>query len=499
MPGQPAHRYPLFSYTTEEEDSLPPIRKIISIAVLTLLVGAGAAYLAGVRLEVDGTGSRPILKYGTRSTHDEELERNRQKQRGSATTPVASEPVTSPAPVPAPDAVKGDRPVAVTDAYWGDFRGPGRLGVYAQTSILTTWPSAGLKRLWRQPIGGGYASFVVANNTAFTIEQRRSKEAVAAYDLLSGKERWTNSWDADFRESMGGDGPRATPVWHDNNIYAMGAEGELRVIQATTGETVWRKNILQDTGASNLQWGMSASPLIVDDRVIVLPGGSKGRSVVAYNKSTGERIWGSLDDKQAYTSPMLMQLAGKRQVVAVTAERLVGLDPADGKLLWEQPWKTEYDVNSAQPIPTGPNTLFISAGYGHGAALLEIAVQGSGYAARQVWFSNRMKNKFNSSALYNGYLYGLDEGILACIDARTGEQKWKGGRYGYGQLLLAGDHIVLITEGGELVLIKATPDRHQELARFQAIEGKTWNNPAISNGILLVRNTTEMAAFQLAP
>ena len=156
-------------------------------------------------------------------------------------------------------------------------------------------------------------------------------------------------------------------------------------------------------------------------------------------------------------------------------------------------------VNSAQPIPTGPNTLFISAGYGHGAALLEIAAQGSDYAARQVWFSNRMKNKFNSSALHNGYLYGLDEGILACIDARTGEQKWKGGRYGYGQLLLAGGHIVLITEGGELVLIEATPDRHQDLARFQAIEGKTWNNPAISNGILLVRNTTEMAAFQLAP
>lgn len=475
---------------------MPSIGKIVSIGLVALLGGAGAAYLAGVRFELDGTGSRPLLKYGTRSSHDEELERDRAAQK---TAPPA-EPASIQTSAPPPAAAETKTPTAPgVDAYWADFRGPGRLGVYDQTPILINWPSSGLKRLWRQPIGGGYASFVAANGTAFSIEQRRSKEVVAAYDILSGKERWTNSWDAEFRESMGGDGPRATPVWHDGRVYAMGAEGELRVIDAASGVTVWRKNILQDNGAQNLQWGMSASPLIVDEKVIVLPGGSNGRSVVAYNKRTGERVWTSLEDKQAYTSPLLVELAGKRQVVAVTAERAVGLDPANGNLLWEHPWKTEYDVNSAQPIPTGPNTLFLSAGYGHGAVLLEITAAGAGYAARQVWFTNRMKNKFNSSVLHNGYLYGLDEGILACVDARTGEQKWKGGRYGYGQLLLASDHIVLITEGGELVLIKATPDSHQELARFEAIEGKTWNNPAISNGILLVRNTTEMAAFRLAP
>ncbi len=477
---------------------MPAIRKVLSIAVLALLGGAGAAYLAGVRFELDGTGSRPMLKYGTRASHDAELERDRAARSGP---PV---PVESPAakPEPAPVAPAAESSATATnpgDSYWSDFRGPGRLGVYSQTPIRTDWPADGLKRLWRQPIGGGYAAFVAAGNTSFTIEQRRSKEVVAAYDIGTGKEKWTNGWDAEFRESMGGDGPRATPIWHDGRVYAMGAEGELRVIDASTGATVWRKNILQDNGATNLQWGMSASPLIVDDKVIVQPGGSGGRSIVAYNKQTGARAWAALDDRQAYTSPMLMELAGKRQMVAVTAERIVGLDPVAGKLLWEFPWKTDYDVNSAQPIPAGPNTLFLSAGYGHGAVLLEIAADGGNYSARQVWFSNRMKNKFNSSVLHNGFVYGLDDGILACIDVQTGAQKWKGGRYGFGQLLLAGGHIVLITEEGDLVLIKATPDKHEELARFSAIDGKTWNNLAISNGILLARNTTEMAAFRIAP
>ncbi|MCC7236016.1 MAG: PQQ-like beta-propeller repeat protein [Bryobacterales bacterium] len=475
----------------------------ITMGVMAALAAGGAvAYWSGVRMEWDGTGSRPMWKYGTRTTHDEDLERNRALQKKSQ-EPAGEEPAPPPAADAKPAAPAPQRqPEAASspgDAYWADFRGPGRLGVYAQTPILTAWPAAGLRRLWKQPAGGGYASFVVAHNLAYTIEQRRENEVVAAYDLATGRERWTNPWPGDFRESMGGDGPRATPVWHQGRVYAMGAEGELRVIDARTGTTVWRKNILSDNGARNLEWGMAASPLVVDGLVVVQPGGSNGRSIVAYNKESGERVWSALDDKQAYTSPVMMELAGKRQIVAVTAQRVVGLDPAGGALLWEFPWRTEYDVNSAQPLPVGPASFFISAGYGHGAALVEVAAQGAGWQARKAWSNNRMKNKFNSSVLYEGYLYGLDEGILSCMDVRTGAQKWKGGRYGFGQLLLASGHLVVITEEGELVLVKAAPESHQELARFEAIQGKTWNNPAISNGILLVRNTTEMAAFRIGP
>jgi outer membrane protein assembly factor BamB len=175
----------------------------------------------------------------------------------------------------------------------------------------------------------------------------------------------------------------------------------------------------------------------------------------------------------------------------------MGLDPADGSLLWEHPWYANNDITSAQPIQVDDDLLWVSSSYGHGSELLRLVPQGDRFAVEVVWETNTMRNRFNSSVLYDGYIYGLDESIMACIDVMTGERQWKGGRYGYGQVLLADGHLVILTEAGEVVLVKATPERHEELARFQAIEGKTWNNPAISDGILLVRNATEMAAFRI--
>jgi len=256
---------------------------------------------------------------------------------------------------------------------------------------------------------------------------------------------------------------------------------------------------LKDNGASNLQWGMSASPLIVDDKVIVLPGGTSGKSVVAYNKMTGAPVWKVLDDQASYTSPMLATLAGRRQILVVTARRLVGLTPEDGSLLWEHAWANQASINVSQPIIVDRNRVFISAGYGKGAALVEVSGNGDKtLAARTVWENNAMKNKFNSSVLHNGHIYGLDEGILTCVNVATGERKWKGGRYGYGQVLLAGGNLLVSTEDGEIVLVRATPEQHSEVAKFSALEGRTWNVPAIANGRLLVRNTTHMACYNLA-
>jgi outer membrane protein assembly factor BamB len=333
---------------------------------------------------------------------------------------------------------------------------------------------------------------------AFTIEQRRRQEIVAAYDVETGREIWTHGWDAEFKESMGGDGPRATPTWEAGRLWALGAEGDLICLEAKTGKVNWSKNILSDNGAQNLQWGMSGAPLIVDDKVVVLPGGKSGKSVVAYNKLTGAPIWRSLSDTQAYVSPMLVTLAGKRQIVVVTANRIVGLAPEDGTLLWESSWNTDMGINISQPIVIDANRFFISSGYGKGAALVEVSASGGGLAARKVWENTSMKNKFNSSVVYEGNVYGLDEGILTCVDVKTGERRWKGGRYGYGQVILASGHLIVITDTGELVLAKATPEKHTELARFSAIEGKTWNYPAIAGGRLLVRNQTQMACFDVS-
>lgn len=483
------------------------LKRILGSVPIAALGVAHLFLFYGLRMEVDGSGISPIFFFHKPESHYRELEKDRAEQpkppvpspvMATSTEPAAEAPLilisagSEASPSPAPATGNG------LSTYWTNFRGPRRNGIYEERDILTDWPSEGLRELWRQKVGGGYASFVIAKGKIFTIEQRRDRETVAAYDLETGNELWTHSWRAEFREPMGGDGPRATPTWDEGRVYALGATGEFWCLDADTGKVLWGKNILTDNGAENLHWGMAASPLIVEEKVIVLPGGRSGQSVVAYDKRTGEPIWKALDDQQAYTSPMLVTLAGKRQLLVVSARRAMGLTVEDGTLLWDYPWSTDFDINVAQPILLGENRFFISAGYGHGAALVEVTGNGDSFAAQEVWKNIQMKNKFTSSVLHEGHIYGLDESILVCIDAETGQRRWKAGRYGYGQVMLASGHLIILTEAGDLVLVRATPEEHEELARFSALKGKTWNHPAISDGILLVRNTTEMAGYRIA-
>ncbi|HEY0723562.1 MAG TPA: PQQ-binding-like beta-propeller repeat protein, partial [Pyrinomonadaceae bacterium] len=380
--------------------------------------------------------------------HYAELESNRQAQ---AAQPAASTAVApSPSPSASVAASPGASPAAPAPAtnYWTNFRGPKRDGKYDETTVSTHWPANGLPVVWKQPIGVGHASFVVADGKAYTIEQRRSQEVVAAYDINNGHELWTQKWNAEFSDSTG-DGPRATPTWDQGRIYALGATGELRCLNAATGAVVWGKNILSDNQAKNLPWAMAASPLIVDDKVIVLPGGTSGKSVVAYNKMTGAPVWRVLNDTQAYVSPMLVELAGRRQIVVVSSSRVVGLTPEKGDLLWEYAWDTDNGINVSQPIVVDHNRFFISSGYGKGAALVEVKGSGNSFTASTVWENKNMKNKFNSSVLHNGYIYGLDEGILVCLDVNTGERKWKEGRFGYGQIILTNGHLIITSDQGE--------------------------------------------------
>jgi outer membrane protein assembly factor BamB len=231
--------------------------------------------------------------------------------------------------------------------------------------------------------------------------------------------------------------------------------------------------------------------------VIVLPGGPNGRSIVAYDRRTGARVWSALDDKAGYSSPMLVTLAGVRQVLVFSASRLMGVTPDGGELLWEYPWTTMSDVNVSQPLLVSDDRVFLSSGYGTGAAVLELSAADGRLSVREVWRNTSMKNRFTSSVLHEGTIYGMDEAILAAVDAATGTLKWKGGRYGYGQVLLASGHLIVLTEDGDLTLVEANPDRHQELVQFPVLEGKTWNHPAVAGGYLFVRNLAEMAAFDL--
>jgi outer membrane protein assembly factor BamB len=427
--------------------------------------------------------------------HYAELEKQRAEQAAQPAPSVAPSP--SPSPSASASPPPGQTPAEPAKNYWTNFRGPRRDGKYEEASIATNWPAGGLREMWRQPVGVGHASFVVADGKAYTIEQRRSQEVVAAYDVNNGRELWTQKWSAEFTDSTG-DGPRATPTWDNGRLYALGATGELRCLDANSGAVIWGKNILSDNQASNLPWAMAAAPLIVDDKVIVLPGGTSGKSVVAYNKNNGAPVWRVLSDTQAYVSPMLVELAGRRQIVVVSASRVVGLAPENGALLWEYSWDTDNGINVSQPIMVDGNRFFISSGYGKGAALVEVKGSGNKFTASTIWENTNMKNKFNSSVLYNGYVYGLDEGILVCLDVNTGERKWKNGRYGYGQIILAGDHLIVTSDQGDVALVNATPSQYTEVARFPAVKGQTWNYPAIAGGRLLVRNSSEMVAYDIS-
>ncbi len=421
------------------------------------------------------------------------------QQPGTAASPGTGQPAAAPGQS-APQGSEASHAAAPASAgrnYWTNFRGPARDGNYAERAVKVNWPAGGLKPMWKQPVGGGFASFVVADGVAFTVEQRRRQEVATAYQLETGRELWAHGWDAEYKDSTG-DGPRSTPTWDEGRLYALGALGELRCLDARTGKLIWNKNILQENGAENLQWATAASPLVVDDKVIVVPGGPAGKSVVAYNKLTGAAVWKVQNDPAAYASPSLVTLAGRRQVLVVTGSRLMGLAPEDGALLWSHPWSVSYGVGASQPLVVGKNRIFITAGYGKGAALVEVAGGGKSFAARTVWENTSLKTQFNSAVIHDGHAYGLDGEILTCVNVETGERKWKGGRYGRGQLLAASGHLIIMTETGEIALVKADPAGFNEVARFAALEGQTWNVPAISNGRLLVRNAGQMASFNIA-
>ena len=387
--------------------SLGVLWRIAGTLAIFIVAFIELIYVYGMRVEWNGAMQFTGVSFYSRTRHEARLEESRAQQR--ARTP---EPASSPAPpveaarvsvVPAVDRT----PAVIPRAYWTDFRGPNRAGVYAETEIDSAWPAAGLPRLWKQPVGGGYASFTVGEGRAYTIEQRRRLEAVTAYDMETGHELWAFTYPALFDEPLGGPGPRATPVYHEGLIYSLGAMGDLYSLWAKTGKAKWSRNILADNGAANVHWAMSGSPLIADDKVIVTPGGAGGKSIVAYNRLTGEPIWRALNDRAGYTSPILATLAGRRQIVWISGERALGLAVDHGKLLWEFPFPAQMDMNCSQPVVVDDVNVFISSAPGPGAALLEITRTGDAYAARPVWQNNRMKNKFNSSVLYQGYILRL--------------------------------------------------------------------------------------------
>lgn len=378
------------------------------------------------------------------------------------------------------------------------FFGPERTGLVKGVSLARDWQKTPPKELWRQPIGQGWSAFAVAGHRAYTMEQRGEQEWVSCYHLLTGKMLWAHAEKTRFSQWQGGDGPRATPTISRNRVYSTGATGLLTCVEAETGKLIWKRAILDEHKLGNLEWGIAASPLVVGDQVITTGGREKGPALYAYNTRDGAEVWKAGEDQASYASPMLAELCGRTMILSNNALALTAHEPGSGKVLFSHSWGDERWPKASQPVVVGADQIFLSAGYGMGCQMLQItATESGGFKVAEVWKSLKMKTQFNSPALHQGHLYGLDDGRLACLDVQTGERLWKEGRFASGQTLLVDDLILIQNESGSVHLAEAKPDGYAERGRLEALSSKTWNHPVLAGHFLLVRNDREAVCYEL--
>ena len=395
------------------------------------------------------------------------------------------------------DSTPAGQPPTPPPPSFSQFLGPDRNAVLRGVHLAREWDARPPAEVWRRPMGAGWAAFAVAGGLAVTQEQREGRGLVVAYDLETGAVRWTHEAGAGFRSTLAGDGPRATPTLHEGRVYALGVDGWLRALDFARGELIFERDVLGENGGRAPMHGVASSPLVIDGLVIVVAGGPDGRSLVAYDAVTGEPRWSGGDAGAAYASPLVATLAGVRQIVVFNLQGLTGHDVRTGKVLWTDRWPDRPE-KVAQPVVLGNDRLFASMGYGVGGRLVRIARRpGGGLEAKVEWETRRLKAKFTQVVEHEGFLYGLDEGVLVCLDLADGERRWKRGRYGHGQVLLVDDLLLLVAEDGNVVLIDPNPEALVELARFPAVKGKTWATPALAGDLLIVRSETEAACYRL--
>lgn len=404
------------------------------------------------------------------------------------------------------------------------FLGPDRTGQFAHRIFSKDWATNPPQQIWKQAIGGGLAGFATAKlkpldgpsiPIGITLEQRDSNEAVTCYNLDSGKLRWVVTHAAYHSHPLGDIGPRSTPsIAATGRVYAQGATGHVWCLDASTGEIVWERDLLDlvgiDQGQSEqaVTWGRAASPLLVDDMVILPLGGSEQTSagiktLIAFDAATGEERWRGGKYQISYASPVLATLEGVRQIVSVNQDFVSGHDPQTGEELWSHSWPgvSNGGASCSNPITVDESHVLLSKGYGGGGMLLEVKRSDEGFSAAEVWSDIRvLKTKFTNPIVVADFVYGLSDGTLECVSVRDGQQRWKQNRstrFGHGHILVVEDVMVGSTEDGEVVLVDLDSEQYEELGRFSAVSGKTWNPPAMIDNKVLIRNGNEMSLWDL--
>ena len=389
------------------------------------------------------------------------------------------------------------------------FLGPRRDNRIANVHLATDWEKSPPKLLWKQPIGEGWAGFAVVGDHAVTIQQRGEEEWTTCHELRTGKIVWKNAIAGRHSNVLGGIGPRSTPTIEGGRVYVMHAVGTLRCLDGGDGKMLWEHDLLAEFGltpteeTNQMSWGRAASPLIYGDAVIVPAGGPAGDkcvTLVAYDKITGAKLWQGGHRAPGYASPALATLEGVPQILMISEDYAGSYDARTGELLWEVDWpgSSSGNANVSDARPVGPDRVFLSKGYGVGAKLMRVTKKDDAWTTTKLWASPRtLRTKFSNVVFKDGFVYGLSEAYLECAELETGKRRWTGSRFGYGQVLGGGDMLLVLSEEGEVALVELSPAKENILARFQAIDGITWNMPALAGKHLLVRNAREAACYEL--
>ena len=459
---------------------LSHLRWRIRLGGLFLLVLCGLALSGLVR--VDGTSSgggglRFAWRWTPRGADVSEITTSRPASAGPSALPAFDSPA---------------------------YLGANHVGVVPDLELETNWVVHPPVELWRRKVGLGWSSFAIAGSQAITLEQRGENELIVCYELATGQVLWTHTNQVRFHETMGGDGPRSTPTIAEGRVYSMGATGILDCLALATGKLIWSRDTLKDQHAPNLMWGKSCSPLLVEDLVVVTGGGSAaGPALLAYKCADGTPAWHAGTDKASYPTPMLVTLAGRRQILIVNAATVTGHDPKDGRVLWTYQWMNDQQPKCAQPLALDGDRVFLSADYGYGCVMLKISTNADGtLTASELWKARTLRSQLSNMIARDGCIFGLDDGALTCIDAATGARKWRDDRaasqrYGHGQVLLVRDVLLIQNERGPIALVHASSAGLHELATFAALTRKTWNVPAIAGDYLLVRNDVQAVCYRL--
>lgn len=387
---------------------------------------------------------------------------------------------------------------ALLNPQWPSYRGIEGNGRARGAKLSSDWSNNAPKLIWKSVVGPAWSSFVVAGDWLFTQEQRVDMEAVVCYDAKTGKEVWVQQIESRFDDPLGGPGPRATPTLGNGKLFTMGGQGWLLCLSPLDGKLLWKKDMREVADRIPPMWGFSSSPLVFGQVVVVQAGGAGDKGLIAFNVDSGEIVWSVECGEDGYSSPQLCRILGEDLIVAITKLGMTLIDPASGKLRLNYDWKVD-GYRSLQPQMVDEKTILLPSGMGFGTRLVEFEKAGESFATNDLWTSRKLKPDFNDFVVYQGHIYGFDALVFTCIDVATGEAKWKGGRYGKGQVLLSEDSglLLIASEEGDLVLVKADPAKHNEVGKMKAIEGRTWNHPVLIGNRLYIRNSQEAACYEL--